>query len=676
MAEVTGANGRVYRIDCSSGEPQIGMWHVVSGGYQYRETLHGPMAWGTCVDCGKPALEIQPTGLDTDMVTADTRCDACGRRHHGADLGYYETGRRELYKRATPFDPDRRDPKYGGKVEFADFLSQINDRWLPSAERPVRCSVCVGVLDPIARTVQHPDTHPTCDPHWTIYPESAPMETPLTAIAASKSEPDFSARENEEAVIDTKDDSYTSFLVRKTQWDDASGFEPAWMPDFLYPFQAHLVDWAVRMGRGALFTDCGTGKTPMQLVWAENVRRKTGKPVLIVCPLAVSYQTVAEATKFGVEAAVGRDGKVTAGITITNYERLEKFDTDDFGGVVCDESSAIKAFAGKRRAIVTEFLRTHRYRLLGTATAAPNDYTELGTSSEALGYLGLMDMLGKFFINKQKTADVQGRWRATQRKTTGGAVYHERETVGWRFKGHAEESFWRWVASWARAMRTPSDLGFDDNGFILPPLEHRQHVVQPAAVPEELMTTLFEVPAYGLREEKEELRRTLAERCEMAAKVLVDADHAVAWCHLNDEGKRLTKEIDGAVEVTGSMPTDKKEEILHAFGNGEIRVLVTKPSIAGWGLNWQHSSRMTFFPSHSYEQYYQAVRRMWRFGQPRPVTVDVITTPGGAHALANLQRKADAADRMFDQLVTYMRDAAGVRRSEVYDNKMELPSWL
>ena len=502
-------------------------------------------------------------------------------------------------------------------------------------------------------------------------PEIRPVERPAVPGPTKENET------NEEAVIDTKGDSYSAFLARKTQWDNASGFEPLWMPDFLYPFQTHLVDWAVRMGRCGLFADCGIGKTPMQLVWAENVRRRTGKPVLIVTPLAVGYQTVAEAAKFGVEAAISRDGAVTAGITVTNYERLEKFDTNDYGGVVCDESSAIKAFDGKRRAIVTEFLRTHRYRLLGTATAAPNDYTELGTSSEALGYLGLMDMLGKFFINKQKTADVQGRWRAVPgRKTTGGAVFHEREALGWRFKGHAEEGYWRWVASWARAMRTPSDLGFDDNGFILPALEHRQHVVKPAAVDEALLDTLFEVPAYGLREEKEELRRTFAERCEMAAKVLVDADCAVAWCHLNDEGKRLTKEIDGAVEVTGSMPTDQKEEILHAFGGGEIRVLVTKPSIAGWGLNWQHANRMTFFPSHSYEQYYQAVRRMWRFGQPRPVTVDVITTPGGAHALANLQRKADNADRMYSQLVAHMRDAAGVRRTDTYDTEIEVPSWL
>jgi hypothetical protein len=457
--------------------------------------------------------------------------------------------------------------------------------------------------------------------------------------------------------------AYADFLTRKAQWDNASGFEPTWTPDFLYPFQQHLVDWAIRMGRAGLFTDCGTGKTPMELVWAENVRRHTGRPVLIVTPLGVGFQVEAEsATKFGIDAKVSRTGKpADADHTITNYERLEKFNPDDFGGVVCDESSAIKAFDGKRKAIVTEFLRTHRYRLLGTATAAPNDYTELGTSSEALGYLGYMDMLGKFFTNKQKTADTKGKW---------GRSWSAQQ---WRFKGHAEDPFWQWVASWARAMRRPSDLGFDDNGFILPPLEHRQHVVRPVADDDDIFG---DVPAVGLREEKEELRRTLVERCDEAAKVLADADCAVAWCHLNDEGRQLTRVIDGAVEITGSMSPDEKEERLLAFARGEVRVLVTKPSIAGWGLNWQHANRMTFFPSHSYEQYYQAIRRMWRFGQTRPVTVDVITTPGGANALANLQRKAAAADRMFDQLVTHMQAGVTHARTTTFPTKTEVPSWL
>lgn len=449
--------------------------------------------------------------------------------------------------------------------------------------------------------------------------------------------------------------TYADFLAHKVQLDDESGFDPVWMPDYLFPFQAALVEWAIRRGRGALFADCGLGKTPMQLTWAENVRQKTGRPVLVAAPLAVSFQVEAEAEKFGIEAATSRDGSVVAGVTVTNYDRLHLFDPADFAGIVCDESSAIKAFDGALRALVTEFMRKLRYRLLCTATAAPNDYIELGTSSEALGYLGYMDMLSRFFVNDAKTP--HGLRRGPQ----------------WRFKGHAEDSFWRWVASWARAMRRPSDLGFSDDGFDLPPLEQREHIVE-ARISQE--GTLFDMPAAGLREEREEQRRTLTERCERAAELLADADSAVAWCQLNDESRLLTRLIDGAVEVKGSDDPDAKEEALHAFSRGEIRVLVTKPSIGAWGLNWQHCNRTTFFPSHSYEQYYQAVRRFWRFGQSRPVVVDLVTTEGGSNALRNLQRKAAQADRMFEALVTHMRDALTIRRTEDYDKAVEAPPWL
>ncbi len=451
--------------------------------------------------------------------------------------------------------------------------------------------------------------------------------------------------------------AYASFLERKTQLDGMHGFEPGWMPEFLFPFQRSLVEWAVRKGRGAIFADCGLGKTPMQLVWAENVRRYTGKPVLIVTPLAVGFQTELEAAKFGIEAAVSRDGNVTGPVTITNYERLHHFSSADFGGVVCDESSAIKAFDGVRRQIVTDFMRKHRYRLLCTATAAPNDYTELGTSSEALGYLGYMDMLGRFFVNDQRSAGI-GRYHGKQ--------------AAFRFKGHAETGFWRWVSSWARAMRRPSDHGFDDDGFILPPLEHRQHVVEARTHRED---TLFDLPANGIREERDESRRTVEERCEKAAYLLADADTAVAWCQLNREGDLLTRLIDGAVQISGSDEPDAKEEKLVAFGRGDIRVLVTKPVIGAWGLNWQHCNRMTFFPSHSYEQYYQAVRRSWRFGQTRPVTVDIVTTEGGINALKNLQRKAAQADRMFETLVAHMLDALDIDRANTYDLPVEVPAW-
>jgi hypothetical protein len=457
---------------------------------------------------------------------------------------------------------------------------------------------------------------------------------------------------------------YSGFLHAKTQWDNASGFTADWLPDWLFPFQADLVDWAVHMGRAAIFADCGLGKTPMQLTWAENVRRETGRPILVITPLAVAAQTVTEAAKFGIDAAISRDGRpADAHMTVTNYDRLEMFDPADYGGVVCDESSAIKAFDGKRRAIVTEFLRTHRYRLLATATAAPNDYIELGTSSEALGYLGHMDMLGKFFVNDQKTA-------ATNRFRGQGP--------NWRFKGHAEESFWRWVSSWGRAIRKPSDLGHDDTGYDLPDLLLHEHVVQ--APPEDrgdLLDGLVDQPvAVGLHEERAEARRTITQRAEKVAELLADADRAVAWCQLNPESALLSKLIDGAVEVTGSMSIDEKEERLAAFTRGEIRVLVTKPSIGAWGLNWQHCNRMTFFPSHSYEQYYQAVRRSWRFGQTRPVTVDIVTTPGGAGVLANLQRKADQADRMFDALTAHMRNALRVARTDTYGEDVQVPAWL
>jgi hypothetical protein len=462
--------------------------------------------------------------------------------------------------------------------------------------------------------------------------------------------------------------TYADFLASRRQLADAGGFEPTHVPDHLFDFQRVLVDFAVRRGRGALFADCGLGKTPMSLAWAQNVHEHTGKPVLLLTPLAVGAQVVREAEKFGYDAVQSRSGKVGAPITVTNYEQLSKFSHSDFGGVVCDESSILKSFDGTTKAEVTEFMRLVQYRLLGTATAAPNDYVELGTSSEALGGLGYMDMLTRFFINKDRSISSRGR---TQHRITGSAS-DIGGAVQWRLKGHAVEPFWRWVATWARAIRRPSDFGFDDGAFVLPELVERTTLVEPDMARE---GSLIDLPAVGLREEREENRRTLTERCEAAATVLEHAETAVAWCHLNDESRLLTQMIDGAVEVAGSDSMFDKEEKLAAFGRGEIRVLVTKPSIGAWGLNWQHAHRMTYFPSHSYERMYQSVRRMWRFGQTEPVEVDFITTPGGANVLANLHRKADAADAMFSALVRHMNDALGVAPN-VYDKPMEVPAWL
>jgi hypothetical protein len=453
--------------------------------------------------------------------------------------------------------------------------------------------------------------------------------------------------------------SYADFLARKSQLANLGGFEPTNLPDHLFDYQRHLVEWAVRHGRGGIFADCGLGKTPMALAWAEQVTRHTDRPVLLLTPLAVGFQIVAEAEKFGHDAALSRDGTVTAPITVTNYEQLDKFDWCDFGGVVCDESSAIKSFDGTRRATVTEFMRRVQYRLLGTATAAPNDYIELGTSSEALGELGYMDMLSRFFINDARSVASRGR-------TAGG------QAIEWRLKGHAEAPFWRWVSTWARAMRRPSDYGYDDGRSILPELIERTTVVEARTARPDM---LFDLPAVGLREEREENRRTLSERCEAAASVLEDASPGVAWCHLNAESELLTRLIPGAVEISGAAEPDEKEAKLAAFSRGEIRVLVTKPSIGAWGLNWQHCHRMTYFPSHSYEQMYQAVRRLWRFGQKQPVTVDFITTEGGKNILANLKRKSDQADAMFSSLVEHMNRAQDVERYN-YDKNLEVPAWL
>lgn len=448
--------------------------------------------------------------------------------------------------------------------------------------------------------------------------------------------------------------TYAALLDSKLHYGSDDGFAPTWTPDFLFDFQEDLVEWSIRKGRAALFADCGLGKTPMQLVWAQNVAEHTGGRVLVVTPLAVAFQTEEEAAKFGIEAAVSRDGKPAGRITVTNYDRLHLFNPADYQGMVCDESSAIKDFGGKRRRLVTEFMRKLPYRLLATATAAPNDYIELGTSSETLGYLGHMDMLGRFFTNKGSFVKV-------------GGVREQ-----WRFKGHAETPFWQWVASWARALRKPSDLGYSDDGFDLPALSVRRHLIDVSNPDPE---RLFEVPAQGLHEQRDEARRTITDRCETVAALLSDANPAVAWCNLNSEGDLLTNLIPGAVQVKGSDSVESKEEALHAFGQGEIRVLVTKPTIAGWGLNWQHCHRVAFFPTHSYEQYYQAVRRCWRFGQEHPVTVDVVTTEGGRDVLANLERKAAQASAMFDSLTVHMRDAAEVHRIQ-YPFPVEVPSWL
>lgn len=458
--------------------------------------------------------------------------------------------------------------------------------------------------------------------------------------------------------------AYGDFISAKTQLESNGGFEPVFMPDFLFDFQRALVEWALRKGRAAVFADCGLGKTPIELVWAENVVRKTNKPALILTPLSVSSQMLREAAKFGIDCQRAKAGDTTARVCVVNYERLHHLDPSAFGGVACDESSILKSFDGSTRAQITEFMRMVPFRLLATATAAPNDYIELGTSSEALGYLGFMDMLSRFFKNNRNNSALNpfGRDSATRMPQ-------------WRFRGHAERPFWRWVCSWARALRRPSDLGFDDTRFVLPTLEERSHVVT-AAKPREGM--LFSLPAVGLAEEREERRRTMVERCQKVASLVADTGQpAVAWCHLNDEADLVEKLIQGAVQVSGRDSDEEKEEKFDAFTSGQVRVMVTKPIIGAWGLNWQHCAHMTAFAGHSFEQYYQSVRRFWRFGQTRPVVVDHVLSDGEGAVLANLQRKMRQADGLFGELVGHMRDEMAIDRAAVkFEQEERIPTWL
>jgi hypothetical protein len=450
---------------------------------------------------------------------------------------------------------------------------------------------------------------------------------------------------------------YAAFLARKRHATERAGFAPIVMPTWLFDFQRALVEWAVWKGRAAIFADCGLGKTPMQLVWAQNVIEHTNLPVLILAPLATSVQTLREAQKFNIAAERSSDGhhRGHARIVITNYERLHYFDPQQFAGVVCDESSVLKNFDGATRAALTEFLRTRPYRLLCTATAAPNDYVELGTSSEALGELGYVDMLTRFFKNDESSIEPLSA------------------KAKWRFKPHAERPFWRWLCSWARALRKPSDLGFADDRFVLPPLEERVTTV-PASRP--APGKLFVTPAVTLDEQRAERRLTIRPRCEKVAELASDADVFVAWCHLNAEADLLEELIPNCAQVSGDQSDERKEELLTAFWRGELPRIVTKPRIAGFGLNWAHCARMSLFPSHSYEQYYQAVRRCWRFGQTRPVTVDVVTTAGEGNVLGNLQRKAAAADRMFSALVEEMQAALQVRAPEYEADLPAWPAWI
>jgi len=449
--------------------------------------------------------------------------------------------------------------------------------------------------------------------------------------------------------------NYETFLEKKKQLSGLFGFKPLFMPDYLFDFQKYLTEWSLNKGRSGIFSDTGTGKTIMELVWAQNIVEKTNKNVLIFAPLAVSQQTIKEGEKFGIELKRSRDGKPKGKITITNYQQIEKFDSNDYIGCVLDESSAIKNSVGKTKKMVVQFMAKMPYRSLWTATPSPNDYIELGTSSEALGELAYMDMLTQFF--RDTSNDKNPQWSKSK----------------WELKAHAVNDFWRWVASWSRAMRKPSDFGFSDENFILPELIEKDHILE---VTKPLPGQLFIRPAKTLREQREERKSTLKERSEKVAELIEGHDFSVIWGHYNYETDYLNQLIPEAVQISGSDSLESKEEKLIAFSSGEIKKLITKPKIGAWGLNWQHCNHAVFYPSHSYEQYYQAVRRFYRFGQKRKVYIDMVTTEGELGVYQNYKRKVKQANNMFTKLVEHMGNELNIQAIESINQKITLPEWI
>lgn len=458
--------------------------------------------------------------------------------------------------------------------------------------------------------------------------------------------------------------TYSDFIAGKLTRVPPTGLAsiPA-LPDSLFDFQAAIVRWALKRGRAAIFADTGLGKSRMQLAWADAAHKETGYDVLILAPLAVAAQTVAEGAEIGVAVRQCRDGsEVRPGITITNYDRLHRFDTSRFGAVVLDESSVIKHHTSKTLALLLEAFAQTPFKLCATATPAPNDWTELGTHAEFLGICSQVEMLSEYFVHD------------------GG------DTQSWRLKGHARGEFWRWVASWAALVRKPSDLGFDDSRYDLPPLHVHQHITKSTGHDQSATGMLFALEANTLSERREARRDSLEGRVSACAE-MVNADKSpwVVWCDLNAEGDALRNAIPDAVEIRGSDDPEVKEQRLIDFAAGRIRVLVTKPSIAGFGLNWQHCARMAFVGvTDSWEAYYQAVRRCWRFGQANEVNVHIFASDLEGAVVANLQRKERDAKAMADSLSAETHDAVmqevtGVtRQSNPYSpaRTADIPAWL
>jgi SNF2 family DNA or RNA helicase len=453
--------------------------------------------------------------------------------------------------------------------------------------------------------------------------------------------------------------SYHEFLERKKHSTQKHGIKPLWIPDKMFDFQKYVAEFSIEKGRCADFIDTGLGKTYMELVIAANYVRHSNKPVLIIAPLAVAFQFVREAEKFGIEdVEYSKLGKYTKKIIICNYERLQYFDPNDFCAVFLDESSILKNAKGATKKTVTEFLKKVKYRFLATATPSPNDFIELGTSSEALGYMGYTDMLTKFFRNNEDTISPQN--------------------IGtkWLLKPHAKTAFFEWVSTWAISMRKPSDHGFSDEKHILPQLFENDHWVKntkPLVVGGQYQ--MFNIVARTNQEVLAERRSTVYERCDRAIELAANHETSVYWCNLNDEADYIEKNDPDAVQIKGGMSIDQKEEMLLAFLDGQIKHFVTKPKITGFGLNWQHCNHTTVFPGFSYEQYYQLVRRFLRFGQQKPVIVDRVFSDGQVRVLDSLNAKEEKSNELFEKLNSSINRSFEVQ-TKGFEKQLILPSFL
>lgn len=454
-------------------------------------------------------------------------------------------------------------------------------------------------------------------------------------------------------------DKYLEFLERKQHSNINYGITPSFIHSSMFDFQQYVADYSIKKGRCAGFLDTGLGKTIIELVIAKNYIEATNKAVLIIAPLAVAFQFLTEAEKFGIgDIEYSKTGQYTKKIVVCNYERLHYFDSSYFDCVICDESSLLKNSDGATRNFVTSFLKKVKYRYLFTATPSPNDFIELGTSSEALGYLGYTDMLTKFFTNNEDTISPMN--------------------IGteWILKGHAKENFFKWVSGWSISMRKPSDLGFDDSKFVLPELITNYHSVKndkPLIVNGQHQ--LFNIVARTNQEILAERKMTVDNRCEMAVELASEHETSVYWCNLNSEGDLIKRLDRSSYQIKGEMDIDEKEELLLGFIKGDIKKLITKAKMTAFGLNWQHCNHTTYFPSFSYEQYYQAIRRFWRFGQKRKVIVDLVYSDGQKRVLDSLLAKSEKANELFHKLNYNINKKYEVTIKQ-FDKKITLPTFI